>query len=107
MLELIDEEDKTGKSPKRKNTKAWIKRIDEQGYSNNMVRELSVEGTNGFKEMTRMNYEDFPYILELIEKCITPKQILGWQKVINAKSRLILTIRFLATGESYRSLRLL
>ena len=105
VLELIDEEDNTGKGPKRKKMKAWMKRRDEQGYANNIVRELSMEDTNGFKEMMRMSYEDFLYILNLIEKDITPKQILGGQKVINAKSRLILAIRFLATGESYRSLR--
>ena len=82
-----------------------MKRRDEQGYANNILRELSMEDTNGFKEMMRMSYEHFLYILNLIEKDITPKQILGGQKVINAKSRLILAIRFLGTGESYRSLR--
>ena len=64
-----------------------------------------MEDKNGFKEMTRMCYEDVLYILDLIEKDITPKQILRGQKVIDEKSRLILAIRFLANGESYRSLR--
>ena len=105
VLELIDEDENEEKEHKKRKTKAWMKRRDEQGYANNIVKELSMEDTNGFKEMMRMSYEDFLYILNLIEKDITPKQILGGQKVINAKSRLILAIRFLATGESYRSLR--
>ena len=74
VLEFIDNDDDVEKDDKKRNTKAW------------------------------MSYEDFLYILNLIEKDITPKQILGGHKVINAKSRLILAIRFLATGESYRSL---
>ena len=63
-----------------------------------------MEDKNGFKEMTRMCYEDVLYILNLIEKDITPKQILRGQKVIDEKS-LLHAIRFLANGESYRSLR--
>ena len=74
VLEFIDNDDDVEKDNKKRNTKAW------------------------------MSYEDFLYILNLIEKDITPKQILGGHKVINAKSRLILAIRFLATGKSYRSL---
>eukprot|EP00795_Rhopilema_esculentum_P005764 gene5764-11043_t len=78
-LELIDD-DNEGKGHKKRKMKAWMKRRDGQGYANNIVRELSMEDTNGFKEMMRMSYEDFLYILNLIEKDIMPKQILGGQK---------------------------
>ena len=54
--------------------------------------------------MIRMYYADFLVILSHIEEDITPRQVLGGHKVINPKARLALTLRFLATGETYRSL---
>lgn len=63
-----------------------------------------VEDTPAYREMMRMSYEDFMVLLEIIEPHITPRQVQGGQKVITAPERLTLTIRFLATGETYRSL---
>ena len=54
--------------------------------------------------MMRMSYADFQRILSYIEEDITRKQVLGGNKVIPPKERLALTIRFLATGETYKSL---
>ena len=51
-----------------------------------------------------MSYDDFQTLLRYVEKDITPCQVSGGHKVITAAERLTLTIRFLATGESYRSL---
>ena len=52
-----------------------------------------------------MTHEDLISLLSLFEKDITPKQINGGNPVIDAKSRITLAIRFLATGESYRTLQ--
>ena len=81
-----------------------MKKRKEQGYYDNIVRELSIEDTAAYKEMMHMSYEEFLYILNIIEKDITPTQIFGGHKVIPAKARLTVTIRFLATGETFRSL---
>ena len=102
ILELLEGDEE--RNWKRGKTRKWIKRREEQGYFDNIVRELSIEDTAGFKEMMRMSYEEFLGILQLIEKDITPKQIIGGTKVICAKARLTVAIRFLATGETYRSL---
>ena len=48
-----------------------------------------------------MNHGNFCKILGMIEPYITPKDILGATEVIKAPERLALTIRFLATGETY------
>ena len=55
----------------RKGTRKWIKRREEQGYFDNIVRELSIKDTAGCKEMMRMSYEEFLGILQLTEKDIT------------------------------------
>ena len=54
--------------------------------------------------MMRMSYEEFLEILRLIEQDITPNTMVGGNKVICAKATLTVTIRFLATGETFRSL---
>ena len=54
--------------------------------------------------MVRMNYENFCEILRSFEQYITPKEIFGGAKVVKAAERLTLAIRFMATGETFRSL---
>ena len=101
VLELMEDEDNKTERKERN----WIKRRDEKGFDANIIKELSVEDSQGYKEMMRMSHEDLLFLLSQIEKDITPKQISGGNPVISAKSRLTLAIRFLATGESYRSLQ--
>ena len=91
----------SGKEGQQRNGRT---RREEQGYYDNIVRELSIEDTAAYKEMMRMSYEEFLHILNIIEKDIAPTQIFGGHKVIPAKARLTVTIRFLATGETFRSL---
>ena len=102
ILELVGEDEE--RSCKRGRTREWIKRREKQGYFDNLVRELSIEDTTAFKEMMRMSHEEFLEIFQLIEQDMTPNTILGGNKVICAKARLTVTIRFLATGETFRSL---
>ena len=48
--------------------------------------------------------EDFKRIFKAIKPDITPRQVMGGHKVIAAAEGLTLTIRFLATGKTYRSI---
>lgn len=50
-----------------------------------------------------MSSIDFEYLLQMIEPEIKKKDTL-WRKAIPAKVRLAVTLRFLATGDSFRSL---
>ena len=59
-----------------------------------------IEDTAAYKEMMRMNYDDFCEILRSIEQYITPKEIFGGAKVDKAAERLTLAIRLMATGET-------
>eukprot|EP00112_Aurelia_sp_Birch-Aquarium-sp1_P012114 Seg2545.4 transcript_id=Seg2545.4/GoldUCD/mRNA.D3Y31 product="hypothetical protein" protein_id=Seg2545.4/GoldUCD/D3Y31 len=102
LATIIDETE--GRGWKRGKTREWMKRREERGYCSTIVRELQIEDCASYREMMRMKHEQFLEMLKLIEKDITPQQIVGGQKVISPMSRLTLTLRFLATGETYRSL---
>ena len=54
--------------------------------------------------MLRMNCKTFDEILTAIEPVISKRQVVGGHKVISPAARLTLTLRFLATGETFRSL---
>ena len=71
-----------GDQVKRGKTRDWVKRRNEQGLISNLVKELSIEDTSAFKEMMRINYEDFFQVLGYIERDITPKPINGGHEVI-------------------------
>ena len=104
MILLLESHDDNERVAKRGKARGWIRRREEKGYFENIITELTIEDTSGFKEMMRMSKEDFIYVLEQIEQDITPTQVIGGHAVICPKARLALTIRFLATGETYRSL---
>ncbi|KAL2092943.1 hypothetical protein ACEWY4_010255 [Coilia grayii] len=57
----------------------------------------------GFRELLRMDVEDFNFLLEKVKPHIQRKDT-TLRKAITARQRLSVTLRFLATGESFRSL---
>ena len=72
---------------------------------NKLVEELWAEDIAGYKEMMRMNFETFREILTAIEPIITKRQVVGGHKVIAPSARLTIALRFLAIGETFRSLQ--
>ena len=80
-----------------------VKQARENRILANQAQELKMK-EHGFKEMLRMSYEDFKQLLNNIEQHITPHQVNVSNKVITAPERLALTLRFVATGESFKSL---
>ena len=52
---LNDEDRKRG----RGKTRQWIRRRDERGYFNNIVKELAIEDTAEYKDMIRMGHAVF------------------------------------------------
>ena len=102
MVELLDSEEEE-ETKGQGMTRNWLKKRDELGYFTNIVRELQLEDTEGFKEMMRMDFKHFNEILNLIAPDITPQEIIGGNKVISAAERLTVALRFLAT-ETFQSL---
>jgi len=72
----------------------------------NVFVELLYEPSGEFENFTRMSLSDFEYLLTLISPIIS-KQDTQLRDSIPAKIRLAITLRFLATGDSYKSLHFL
>jgi len=72
----------------------------------NVFVELLYEPSGEFENFTRMSLSDFEYLLTLISPIIS-KQVTQLRDSIPAKIRLAITLRFLATGDSYKSLHFL
>lgn len=72
----------------------------------NMFIELQREPSGEFQNFCRMSSTDFEYLLQKIGPTIS-KEDTNWRECIPAKIRLAVTLRFLTTGDSYRSLNFL
>ena len=48
LNELMDSDDE---KPFREKTRQWVKRRNDQGYFNNIIKELRVEDRTGFRDM--------------------------------------------------------
>ena len=81
----------------------WIKRRREKGAFANICRELATEDLPSFKNFMRMDYVTFQALVDKISHKIS-KNTTVMRKPISASERVALTLRFLATGESFSSL---
>ncbi|KAL5236530.1 hypothetical protein ACI65C_003940 [Semiaphis heraclei] len=96
------------KKKKEKKTKRrwWMVSLNKSrsSYStSNMLRDLKNESSGKFENFCRMSSSDFEYILNKIGPDIT-KQDTNMRKAIPAQERLAITLRFLASGDSFVSL---
>lgn len=67
------------------------------------LHELVAEPSKKFKKFTRMSSVDFEYLLNKVSTQIS-KQNTQLRETIQARTRLAVTLRFLATGDDYQSL---
>lgn len=72
----------------------------------NMFQEMLNEDSGEFRNFCRMSPIDFEFLLKKVEPLIT-KQNTRLRIPIPAKVRLAIALRFLATGDSYKSLHFL
>lgn len=71
-----------------------------------LYKELEEEEESLYKNFLRMDIHQFNDLLSLVSPVIT-KQDTVMRKSITAKDRLILTLRFLSSGDSFSSLQFL
>ncbi|XP_067123235.1 uncharacterized protein [Centruroides vittatus] len=92
---------------KRQKRRWWVRKLfrerDLHGFNNTLIPELQFNDREYYIQFLRMSPELFEYLLSKIERNITKKNT-RWREAISARDRLAVTLRFLATGETFRSL---
>lgn len=84
----------------------WIQRRDYLGASSRLFEELKKEDPETHNNVLRMTAPQFQQFLDLVEPLIR-KQDSTFRQAIPCKTKLEITLRYLATGDSFRSLALL
>lgn len=104
--ELEMEKNKISKRKKRVWTRDWILRRSILGASNNFLREVEIEDENTYKNHLRLNSIQFNHLLELVQPKIQKRDTL-MRAALPARLKLQITLRYLASGDSFRSLEAL
>ena len=105
MIELLEDElHKSIDKRKRIWTRKWILRRGTHGASVGLLRELASEDVNEYRSFMRMNVEQFQLILQNISDKIQRSDT-AMREAISAKDKLQVTLSFLATGNSFRTLQ--
>lgn len=89
---------------KRKWVRDWIKQREIEDTAQKLIQELRNE--RQFRQFFRMTEDQFDILLQRVGPSIT-KRDTHMRKAITAETRLLITLRYLSTGDSYRSLMLL
>ena len=84
--------------------KPWVSRRDVLGIHQNLLKELRVEDTSCYKNYLRMDDATFQLVVSKVAPFIARKNT-HLRNCISVEDRVLATLRFLATGESYSSLK--
>lgn len=99
----VEENSKKIKKTRRMWVREWIEKRTEVGFTATLYEELKAEDPEMYKNFIRMNARDFDFLLELVTPLIQKEDTI-MRKAIKPKERLCVTLRYLATGDSYKSL---
>lgn len=87
-------------------TKQWVALREKEGFYAKLMVELRSEEPELYRNFLRMSSAQFDNLVELVKPHIE-KSDTNMRMSISAGERLALTLRYLATGENFNSLRFL
>lgn len=108
VLESSDDDDFEETTRRKRSVwrKNWLGHRDEHGFCAKLLPELREEEPELFRNFVRMTTDQFDHLLRLVKPHIE-KTDTNMRASISAEARLVLTLRYLATGECFNSLRFL
>lgn len=106
LAAILIQKSKKRRNQKRLWVKEWIRRREIENSAQNLIRDLRNEGDNTFKQFFRISPEQFNLFLEMIRPIVS-KRDTNMRKAISVETKLAITLRYLSSGDSYRSLALL
>ena len=91
--------------PQRKTfwIRPWLQRRIELGHYSRLLQELRLEDEASFRNFLRMDPRMFHELLQRIEPRIS-RQDTWYRKALDPGVKLAITLRYLASGDNYRSL---
>jgi len=78
--------------------KNWVRRRDRQGAYTQLIRELQLEDSQQFRNFTRMSTVEVQRLVNMLGPVIG-KQDTAMRNAISVEEKVIVTLRFLATGK--------
>lgn len=93
-------------SKKRLWVRNLIRNRETENINQNLLRDLRNDESDGFKTYFRISSQHFDFLLEKVRPLISKKDT-RMRKAISAEVRLAITLRYLSSGDSFRSLELL
>ena len=105
---LLDEEERNEDTVLRTQkrscwVRSWLQRSEEKGCYHNLFKELLLEDTESFREFVRMDRNHVQFLVKKLWNHLYKKET-KMRKSITPDEKVSLFLRYLATGESFRSL---
>ena len=101
LMDSFEEEDVLRSRERVIWTRSWIRRREERGAYHQLIREIAVEDAPAFARYFRMDKEKFNDLVGRISIHIQ-RQGTIMRAAISPGERLTVTLRYLATGETFR-----
>ncbi|KAK3893754.1 hypothetical protein Pcinc_002457 [Petrolisthes cinctipes] len=104
-LLLLIKKRKLQKQEKKKRvwSRQWLQKRREKGVACRQVRELKEEDPHTLRQWILLDHQQYQELLNMVTPLIEKKDT-NMRQAVTAAQRLTLTLRYLTTGESYRSL---
>ena len=103
----LSTEDENGDIPSRRNrvnwVRPWMARREERGVFHQLARELAVEDAGGYRDFFRVSSQQFEFLFNAVSHTIS-RQDTKLRSSIKPAERLAVMLRYLATGETFKSL---
>lgn len=103
---LINKLERKKNIKKRVWVRDWIRRRSTLGVSERLLKEISIEDPDSYRNFMRLSYQKFQELLRLVEHKLTKSETY-MRSPISPKIKLEVTLRYLATGDSFASLQYL